>query len=162
MTARQLATPHGHGPTRAVVAGLCALLVILAAVAGLHLRHHGPALPLHGPAAARFLEQRGEGNDQVVRARCSQTACTVWLKPVPAGSAVPRLQMFRNLAVDAYLIGNLEAPGGAVSAHDWRFVLTTPTAVLTARCTHSQVHRLAGEMTPAKLPHTCRTGWHTT
>ncbi|HEX5249238.1 MAG TPA: hypothetical protein VFW14_06215 [Gaiellales bacterium] len=161
MTAGQLATPHGHRPTRAVVAGLGALLVILAAVAAVHLRHQGPALPFHGPAAARFLEQRGEGNDQVVRARCGQTACTVWLEPIGSG-AVPRPQMFRNLAVDAYLIGSMQAPGGAVFAHDWRFVLTTPTAVLTAECTHSQVPRLAGEMTPAKLPHTCRTSWRTT
>ena len=156
MTAGQFAAPHGHGPTRAVGAGLGALLVILATVAAVHLRNHGPALPFHGPAAARFLEQRGEGNDQVVRARCSQTACTVWLKPIGAG-AVPRSQMFRNLAVDAYLIGSMEAPGGAVSAQDWRFVLTTPAAILTADCTHAQVPRLVGEMIPAKLPDTCRT-----
>lgn len=145
-----------------MVAGLGALLVILAAGAALHLRHHGPTLPFHGPAAARFLEQRGgEGNDQVVRARCSQTACTVWLKPIGAG-AVPRSQMLRNLAVDAYLIGSMEAPGGAVSAQDWRFVLTTPAAILTADCTHAQVPLLAGEMTPATLPRTCRASWRTT
>jgi hypothetical protein len=126
----------------------------------LHLRHHA-VLPYRGPAAARFLEQRGQGNDRVVRARCSQTACTVWLEPIGAG-AMPRVRMFQNLAVDANLLGNLEAPGGAVFAHDWRFVLTTPTAVLTAECTHSQVHRLVGEMTPALLSRTCRTSWQTT
>jgi len=143
-----------------VVAGLGALLVILAAGAALHLRHHRPTLLFHGPAAARFLEQRGEGNDHVVRARCSQTACTVWLKPIGAG-AVPRSQMLRNLAVDAYLIGSMEAPGGAVSAQDWRFVLTTPAAILTADCTHAQVPLLADDMTPATLPRTCRASWRT-
>jgi hypothetical protein len=79
-----------------------------------------------------------------------------------ADGAMPRVRMFQNLAVDANLLGNLEAPGGAVFAHDWRFVLTTPTAVLTAECTHSQVHRLVGEMTPALLSRTCRTSWQTT
>ena len=84
----------------------------------------------------------------------------MWLEPIGAG-AVPRARMFQNLAADANLLGNLEAPGGAVFARDWRFVLSAPTATLTAACTHSQVHRLVGEMTPALLSHTCRTSWHT-
>lgn len=160
MTAGHLPAPHAHRPTHATAAVLGALLVALAVAAVLHLRHHA-VLPYRGPAAARFLEQQGQGNDRVVRARCSHTACTVWLEPIGAG-AVPRVRMFQNLAVDANLLGNLEAPGGAVFARDWRFVLTTPTAVLTAECTHSQVHRLVGEMTPALLSRTCRTSWRTT
>jgi len=159
MTAGRLPAPHAHRPTRATAAVLGALVVALAAVAVLHLRHQS-VLPYRGQAAVRFLEQRGQGNDRVVRARCSQTACTVWLEPIGAG-AVPRARMFQNLAADANLLGNLEAPGGAVFARDWRFVLSAPTATLTAACTHSQVHRLVGEMTPALLSHTCRTSWHT-
>ena len=70
MTAGHLPAPHAHRPTRATAAVLGALLVALAAVAVLHLRHHA-VLPYRGPAAARFLEQRGQGNDRVVRALVS-------------------------------------------------------------------------------------------
>jgi hypothetical protein len=161
MTAGQLPAPHVHRPTWAIVPLLTALLIALAAVAVLHLRHH-PVLPYRGPAAARFLEQRGQGNDRVVRASCTQVACTVWLKPIRAGAAVPRAQMAQNLAVDAYLIGSMEAPGGAVAASDWRFVLTAPNGVLTADCSHTQVLRLPGEMTPTRLDRTCQTSWRPT
>ncbi len=141
------------------------LLVVALAVAAavwVSLRHHHVSLPYHGAAAARFLEQQPGGNDQITHARCSQSACTVWLKPIPAHAAVPRSRMTQNLAVDALFIGNLQAPGGAVYARHWRFVLTAAHGVLTANCTHEQITHLGGLITPSLLPSICQTSWRPT
>lgn len=142
-----------------------ALLVVVLAVGGavwVGLRHHHVSLPYHGAAAARFLKQSAGGNDQITQARCSQSACTVWLKPIPAGSPAPRSRMAQNLAVDAYVIGNLQAPHGAVYSRHWRFVLTGVNGVLSADCSHAQITRIGGLMTPSLLSGICRTSWRPT
>jgi hypothetical protein len=141
------------------------LLVVALAIAGalwVSLRHHHVSLPYHGAATARFLDQQPGGNDKITHARCSQSACTVWLKPIPAHAAVPRSRMTQDLAVDAFFVGNLQAPGGAVYARQWRFVLTATNGVLTANCTHAQIAHLGGLMTPSLLPSICQTSWRPT
>jgi hypothetical protein len=161
MTAERLAPPLGQRPLRWTLALLVAVLAVAGAV-WVGLRHHHVSLPYHGAAAARFLKQRAGGNDQITQAHCSQSACTVWLKPIPAGSPVARSRMAQNLAVDASVVGNLQAPGGAVYARHWRFVLTAVNGVLTANCSHAQITRIGGLMTPSLLPGICQTSWRPT
>jgi hypothetical protein len=161
MTAERVGPPLVQRPKRWTILLLVAVLAVGGAV-WVGLRHHHVSLPYRGADAARFLKERAGGNDQITQARCSQSACTVWLKPIPAGSPVPRSRMAQNLAVDAYFIGNLQAPQGAVYARHWRFVLAAVNGVLTANCSHAQITRISGRMTPSLLPGICRTSWRPT
>jgi hypothetical protein len=158
MTAR----PHaGFLPGRRewVILRVAVGLVLLAGAAWVVLHHHdGPATPYRGAAAAAFLVKQPGGNDRIVRARCADAVCSVWLRPIPANAAVPERRAYQDLAVDDVFVSNL----AAVATPSWRFILTEANGVMTATCTNAEAHRIGGLITPHLLPSTCPTTWRPT
>jgi hypothetical protein len=155
-------TPGGTRLPRRATGWIGALALVVAVGAGawtLDHRHDGPGLPYRGAAAAAFLEHQTGGNDSIVRADCSSRRCAVWLRPIPAGAAVPTPRLYQDLAVDVVVVGNLGPPGGAVATSSWRFTLVTRTGVLTATCTNAEARRVGGLITPSLLPSICPTRW---